>query len=165
MSIVLLFNSDDTVRMLDAVAEFPLVGADIEAELVNGAFAVFPALAAEAGQELAPLDVPGDLWQLMAMPRDALDALRNRLLAPFGLAVSAPSRVSLHLFRRGARRLIAVENFNGEPVQVRLTPLAGQPPFPERAALALPVASSVGVQREAAGAITIGLAARALAVL
>lgn len=124
-----------------------------------------PALAAEAGQELATLDVPGDLWQLMAMPRDALDALRNRLLAPFGLAVSAPSRVSLHLFRRGARRLIAVENFNGEPVQVRLTPLAGQTPFPERAALALPVASSVGVQREAAGAITIGLAARALAVL
>ena len=48
MSIVLLFNGDDTVRMLDAIVEFPLVGADLEAELVNGAFAVFPSLSAEA---------------------------------------------------------------------------------------------------------------------
>ena len=133
--------------------------------VTGGLLARHPALAAEAGPGFATLEVPVDLWQLTTMPRDALDALRNRLLAPFGLAVSAPSRVSLHLFRRGPRRLIAVENFNDGPVPVRLTPLAGHPPLPAGIALALPGSSCARVQREAAGAITLELAARALAAL
>ena len=75
-----------------------------------------PALASQSGVEVLPLPAaPRDLVSLRA---EEITALRKAALAPVGLALEGPPGVSLYLL--GDRKL-ALENFNEEPVEMRLT--------------------------------------------
>ena len=61
---------------------------------------------------------PGDdIWNLCSLEQRALDALRNKLLTPYGLAFWAPARVALNLFDDDME---VIQNFNDEPVDVTL---------------------------------------------
>lgn len=76
-------------------------------------------------ESMAILDWGSDFWNLMELPPDALTWLRTMMLRPFGLHVDAPTRVSLHLYRKTdeqgkEKRIIAIENFNDIPVTVTL---------------------------------------------
>lgn len=66
------------------------------------------------------LRCPPDLWELVGLPPVEVDALRNRLLKPLGLELSAPARVSLHLFGSSRLRCEALENFSDAEADVRL---------------------------------------------
>lgn len=63
------------------------------------------------------LPVPEDKWDWMDMDPDLLNARRNTLLRPFGVQLTAPSRVSLTLL---GNDLFVLQNFNDHPVEVRL---------------------------------------------
>jgi hypothetical protein len=76
------------------------------------------ALPASLRERLNPdlvLNVPDDLWDLMKLPNDRLQAIRQAMLQPFGLQFDAPARVALYLF---GDDLAVVENFNDETVKV-----------------------------------------------
>ena len=77
----------------------------------------------------------GDAWNLMKLPQDELDRLRQIALAPWNMEFSAPTRVSLHLFgpadsenhveahaKADSERIdaLALENFNDFAVTVTL---------------------------------------------
>jgi hypothetical protein len=56
--------------------------------------------------------------ELLDLPREKADALRRPLLAPLGLELSAPTRVSLYLY--GDVKLV-LENFRDEPAELQLS--------------------------------------------
>lgn len=64
------------------------------------------------------IDIPKEKWDLMDIPVDKLDAIRNAVLAPLKLQFKSPARVALYLFDRDT---IAVENFNDHAVKTTLT--------------------------------------------
>ena len=76
------------------------------------------------------LPVKGDPKSLLELPQATLDALRAPLLQPLSRRFEAPNRVALYLF---SDRSWVVENFNDEPVTVRLD---GQTAPPRAACLA-----------------------------
>jgi hypothetical protein len=59
----------------------------------------------------------GDIWNLTKIPQDELDFMRNRLLAPFGLELYAPSRVALNLFDDDME---IIQNFNDHAVDISM---------------------------------------------
>lgn len=61
--------------------------------------------------------VKGDPKSLLQLSQKELDELRASLLRPFQASFAAPNQVGLYLFRDGSW---VVENFNDEPVTVRL---------------------------------------------
>ncbi len=63
------------------------------------------------------LPVKGDPKSLLELKQKELDDLRSVLLPPFKVAFQAPNKVALYLFRDGSW---VVENFNDEPVSVKL---------------------------------------------
>lgn len=71
------------------------------------------------------LDVPDDLWDLMKLPSDRLNAIRQAMLQPFGMQFDAPSRVALYLFDDD---LAVIENFNDENVKATLQTKTGEKP-------------------------------------
>jgi hypothetical protein len=107
--------------------------------------------------EVEVLDVPADPWELMQLPAERLQSIRDRMTAPLGIRMEAPTRVALYLFDGG---VAAVENFNDVAVQVQLrTSESGDPrlslAIPRRSARISPVAGGVGAS----------LAPRSLAVV
>ena len=54
------------------------------------------------------------------MNREELNGLRNRFTHQWGIALDAPCYVSLHLFRKGDKKIEVVENFNDEEINVKL---------------------------------------------
>lgn len=71
------------------------------------------------------LDVPDDLWDLMNLPADRVNAIRQAMLQPFGLQFDAPTRVALYLF---GEDMAVIENFNEEAVNVTLQSKTGGKP-------------------------------------
>lgn len=67
---------------------------------------------------LTVLKVNGSPKSLLSLTREQINPIRNRLLAPLGLAFDAPNKTGLYLF---ADDLIVIENFNDEPIDVALT--------------------------------------------
>jgi hypothetical protein len=63
------------------------------------------------------LPVQGDPKSLLSLAQDILDALRRPILQPLGHSFEAPNRVALYLMTDGSW---VVENFNDEPVAVKL---------------------------------------------
>jgi len=63
------------------------------------------------------LPVRGDPKRLLNLSQEELDALREPLLDPLGVAFRAPNKTALYLFNDDS---VVVENFNDRPVQVRL---------------------------------------------
>ncbi len=63
------------------------------------------------------LAVKGDPKSLLQLSQKELDELRAPLLRPFKASVAAPNQVGFYLFRDGSW---VMENFNNEPVTVRL---------------------------------------------
>src|SRR5690606_8413562 len=59
-----------------------------------------------------------DKMDLMNLPREQLDRIRNHLLAPLGVQMSAPSRVALYLYDED---LVVLENFNDEAAHVSVS--------------------------------------------
>lgn len=113
-----------------------------------------------------------DIWELMDIPQSQLDELRNIALKPFGIRLSAPSKVSIHLFvdknadsltdnsKENLKKIqiIAVENFQDEPVDLQLSLENNQP---WKTALAFPTGDAV----QSDGIKSIHLEKRSLAVL
>ncbi|MGQ9591861.1 MAG: hypothetical protein ACUVYA_16395 [Planctomycetota bacterium] len=66
-----------------------------------------------------------DPREVMDIPREALDKLRNDLLEPFGVRLSAPGRVALYLFAPAGSDggYAAIENFRDASVEVALSGL------------------------------------------
>lgn len=63
------------------------------------------------------IPISGDPATLLALPQERLDAIREPLLAPWGLKLKAPARVAFYPFADGSWVL---ENFNDADVQVEL---------------------------------------------
>lgn len=63
-------------------------------------------------QTLKVGDEPRDLYNLT---REQLDPLRKPLLAPFGIELSAPSKVALYLY---SEDVVVIENFNDTPADI-----------------------------------------------
>jgi len=59
----------------------------------------------------------GDIWNLTKIPQKELDFMRNILTAPFGVKLSAPSKVSLSLFDDDME---IIQNFNDFDVNIKL---------------------------------------------
>jgi hypothetical protein len=98
-----------------------------------------------------------DARELLDLPREALDAARDRLLEPLGVRFSAPGRVALYLFgtagsgeARGADRLAAIESFREDTAEVMLE-VAGWRARDEET-IVLPPARRSEVRRERRGA-------------
>ncbi len=56
--------------------------------------------------------------ELMTLPQKRIDTLRNHVLEPLGYRLSAPARVSLHLYDDD---LVVLENFNDHPVKIEIS--------------------------------------------
>jgi hypothetical protein len=67
------------------------------------------------------LKVNADPKSLLKLRQAEIDALRAPLLKPWGIDLQAPNQAALYLFTDGSR---VVENFNDEPVEIRIN---GQP--------------------------------------
>ncbi len=122
-------------------------------------------LADRLGDKLDPhagnvhvLGVEGDPKSLLELTQEQLDPLRDAMLAPYGITFHAPNRVALYLL---GRDVVAVENFNDQPVPAGLT-MAGL--AKARLALALPAGADVGCTTSPHMA-TLSLPPRSLAVL
>ncbi|UCE46895.1 MAG: hypothetical protein JSW47_14950 [Phycisphaerales bacterium] len=89
------------------------------------------------GDNLAVLKVGGKPRSLLELSRGQLRAIRNRMLAPFGMSLDAPNRVALYMI---GHNCLIVENFNDETVNVSIE-LSG--PVEARQALILPGGGSV----------------------
>ena len=63
------------------------------------------------------IPIGADLASLLALPQEQLDAIREPLLAPFGLKLKAPANVAFYPFADGSWVL---ENFNDADVAVEL---------------------------------------------
>ena len=59
----------------------------------------------------------GDIWNLTKIPQNELDSMRNSLLSPFGVKLSAPSRVALNLFDDDIE---VIQNFNDYAVDIKI---------------------------------------------
>lgn len=70
-----------------------------------------------------------DPREVMDLPQEALDKLRNELLKPFGVRLSAPGRVALYLFGPGGSDggYAAIENFRDAPVEAVVSGLEEAP--------------------------------------
>ena len=66
---------------------------------------------------LIVLDFNGDPRNLLKYDRSRLDSIRNKMLAPLGVTFDAPALVGFYLF---GDHLLAVENFNNNPVDVKI---------------------------------------------
>jgi len=73
---------------------------------------------AEAESRAEVLPMPAAPRDLVSLPAEEITALRKTALDPLGLAFAGPPGVSLYLL--GDRKL-ALENFNEEPAEMRLT--------------------------------------------
>ena len=56
--------------------------------------------------------------ELVTLPQKTIDSLRNHVLEPLGYRLSAPARVSLHLYDDD---LVVLENFNDHPVKIEIS--------------------------------------------
>jgi len=70
-----------------------------------------------ADKNLQILDVKGDPYNLHKLAREDLKAIRDKMLAPFGVKFDAPNKVALYLF---GNDLVVIENFNDEAVTASL---------------------------------------------
>ncbi len=108
----------------------------------------------------AILHVSGDLWNLLKLPQSELEALRNMLLSPFGISVSAPTNVSLHLYKKDGYLRTVIENFSNTAADIRLN----TEKKPGKALLSLPDNSN-GLVSDIDGSSAFMLAPRSLIVL
>jgi hypothetical protein len=96
-----------------------------------------------------------DPREVMDQPREALDGMREKLLAPLGVRLSAPGRVALYVFGPAADGaasdggIAVLESFRDEPVEVFLE-LAGRRAHDERR-IVLPPTRRPEVRRERRG--------------
>lgn len=70
-----------------------------------------------ARQKRSAYRVLDSVRDLMNLSREEVDALRRPLIAPLGVELSAPPRVSLYLY---GKNKVVLENFNDEAVNVTL---------------------------------------------
>ncbi len=103
---------------------------------------------------------PADAWQMLALAPQELEALRQFFQASLGLALRAPAKVSLHLFRSARQQWEILENFNDEAVDVSLVWQDERVPV-RNLQLALPANSAASMEQ----AGTIRLQPRSLAAL
>ena len=109
-------------------------------------------------KNLLTLKVEGKPKSLLAMTREDLKPIRERLLAPFNVRFDAPNKVALYLM--GDHHL-AIENFNDEAVTATL-----KPPEPNlKQVLVLPSTESVGIGTWTLGRFELWIPRRTLAVL
>ena len=69
------------------------------------------------------LTIPDDFGNLYDYPAGALNVIRRTMSKDFDLYLEGPSKVSLFLYDN---RTVIVENFNDEPVDIKLVGYAGQ---------------------------------------
>ena len=118
----------------------------------------------EVGENVVILRCPDDLWELTKLDQPELDQMRNKLLRPFGIEISAPAKVSLHLFKSAKSRCEVIENFNGSPVEVSIK-------FQDKASglrnleLALPNAKCTTLARMSDGSYLLKIGPRSLALV
>lgn len=80
----------------------------------------------EAYEDLIVLDVEDDPKNILRFSREALNPIRDKLLAPFGMTFDAPAMVALYLI---GENLIVIENFSDQETEVSLdmgTPAAAE---------------------------------------
>ena len=102
----------------------------------------------------------GDIWNLVEIPQQELDGLRNRLLKPYGVQMRARARVGLSLFDDDMEVL---QNFNDEAVTVALD-LPGRNGKARKVVLTLSEGQSVALARQGRS-YTLTIPPRTLVVL
>jgi len=106
------------VKGPDFVAKFRRMLAAEKPVLITDGLAGRIPMDRRARPNLRILKVGGSPKRLLDLGREEVNAIRNPLLKPFGLQMDAPNKVALYLF---GDDVLAVENFNDEPVMVTLT--------------------------------------------
>ena len=124
----------------DFLAKFRRMLADQKPVLITDGLAGRIPMDRMLRPNLRILKVDGSPKRLLELDREELNAIRKPLLAPFGLDLDAPNKVALYLF---GDDLLAVENFNDEPVTVTLT--FARPRLPTDA-LVIPGPANVATQ-------------------
>jgi len=95
--------------------------------------------------------------ELMTLPADSLNELRNHVLEPLGLRMDGPARVSLHLYDDD---LIVLENFNDKSVEISLGLAGGKSAI---AVMSIPKSATIDCQ-STSGKLRISMAPRSLVV-
>ena len=83
---------------------------------------VFPATEVPEtwGMVLQPDGASHFIGNPFEMNREELNSLRNGFIHQWGIALDAPCYVSLHLFKKGDKKIEVIENFNDEEISVKL---------------------------------------------
>lgn len=83
---------------------------------------VFPATEVPEtwGMVLQPDGASHFIGNPFEMNREELNSLRNGFTHQWGIALDAPCYVSLHLFKKGDKKIEVIENFNDEEISVKL---------------------------------------------
>lgn len=96
---------------------------------------------------------------LMTLPQEQLDKIRNHLLAPLGVQMNAPTRVAIYLYDED---LVVLENFNDESVEVSVRlPQPGS----WKKVLSIPAAQEASLKGERDGKLTAVIPGRSLVAL
>jgi hypothetical protein len=91
-------------------------------------------------ENLHILNVGVDPRNLLRIPREELNQIRNKMLQPFGLGMDAPSMVALYLI---GDDLIVLENFRDEAVAVTLDAV-----FSMKADIKLVLPAAMNIKKE-----------------
>jgi hypothetical protein len=102
------------------------------------------------------------LNDLFTMDESQLNIVRNKLIVPFGIQINAPRNVSLHLFVNENKTIEVMENFNNDPVIIKLIYKEKQK---RKLKLGLPSNNKVEFREIGNKEYTIELAPRSLALI
>ena len=119
-----------------------------------------PVIDRRASGKLDALHTDADNWNIVDMPEDELNALRDYLMKPLGLTLRGPSRVGLTLYDDDME---VVQNFNDFEVEITLD-LFGRSRKARRIELTLPENSGATMKREGS-VYTLRIPARTYVVL
>ncbi len=101
-------------QLNEKLADLLKVGAPVL--ITDGLAAKLPSELA-AGKNMLTLKVSGKPNSLLALTREDLKPIRDKLLAPLGIRFDAPSKVALYLIGDDC---VVIENFNDEPITATL---------------------------------------------
>jgi len=108
------------------------------------------------------LKVSGKPRELYKLPKETLQEARDKMLAPLGVQLEAPTKVSLYLYEKNME---VIENFNNEPVVVTLDLRGREAPNERQIIHSLPKGNGSEIIRREKGKYTIKIGPRSLVVL
>ena len=96
------------------------------------------------------------------MTREELNKFRNGFTDQWGIKLDAPCYVSMHLFRKGDKKIEVIENFNDEEIKVKLD---YKESATRKIGLSLPDASSASIDQMTENCLELVVKPRSLVLI